>query len=65
MDLIDRLNLMFPHGHVIHYGSYINGFQKVKLLCGRNANKWEMKNPKPMNYRGSIIHVCKICIKKI
>ncbi len=35
--MIDQRKVMYPKGRVIHYANDIEGFQKVRLLCGRTT----------------------------
>ena len=40
--VFDQRVVMFPRGRVKHYAEDLEGFQQVRLLCGRIVNLFEM-----------------------
>ncbi len=43
LHVVNQQVVMFPRGMVKHYAEDIEGFQQVRLLCGRIVNLFEMK----------------------
>lgn len=56
------MKLMYPKGHFIHYAEWIDGFQKLRLLCGRETELGKV-NLSFENW-ASMIPACKICLEK-
>ena len=42
LPVVNQQVVMFPRGRVKHYAEDLEGFQQVRLLCGRIVNLFEM-----------------------
>ena len=60
--VFDQRVVMYPKGRVKHYSEDLEGFQQVRLLCGRIVNLFEMKRNSEDDW-GGMMRYCQSCLK--